>query len=261
MWTELNKLRKKYLDLGIIDSIDYEKFNMMSIVYNSTKIEGCSLDETDTRLLIEKDITAKGKPLKDHLMVKDHYNAFLFIKDQAGKKMKMSVDFIRKVGGFVMKSTGSEISTVLGNFDSSKGDIRLLQVYVDKKYFPDYSKVPTLLSTLCNSINSKIDKIKGEGILKLSADLHYNLVNIHPFADGNGRTSRLFMNYIQMYHNEPLVKIFTEDRLEYINALNETENQNNPEVFREFVCKQQIKFYKAEIRKFKGKDSSFTLLF
>ncbi len=45
---------------------------MISIVYNSTKIEGCSLSENDTKLLLENDITAKGKPLSDHLMVKDH---------------------------------------------------------------------------------------------------------------------------------------------------------------------------------------------
>jgi hypothetical protein len=46
---------------------------MISIVYNSTKIEGCSLDENDSRLLIENNITAKGNPLTDHLMVKDHF--------------------------------------------------------------------------------------------------------------------------------------------------------------------------------------------
>ncbi|OYT14246.1 MAG: cell filamentation protein Fic [Bacteroidetes bacterium 4572_114] len=260
MWDKLNKLRQEYLDLGIINSIDYEKFNMVSIVYNSTKIEGCSLDENDTRMLIEKDITAKGKPLKDHLMVKDHFAAFLFLKHQAKKKRKLSVDFIREVNGLTMKNTGGIINTVLGSFDSSKGDLRLLQVYVEKKYFPDYSKVPKLLTALCESVNNKIDLVKGDGILKLSSDLHYNLVNVHPFADGNGRSSRLFMNYIQMYHNEPLVKIFTEDRKEYIEALNKTEEQDNPEIFRGFICNQQIKFYKAEIRKFKEKDSNFRLI-
>jgi len=260
MWSKLNKLRKEYLDLGIMDAIDYEKFSMISIIYNSTKIEGCSLNENDTRALIEKDITAKGKPLQDHLMVKDHYNAFLFLKAQAAIKRKVSVELIKELGGMVMKSTGSEINTVLGTFDSSKGDLRLVQVYVDKKYFPDYSKIPKLLSSLCELVNAKIDEIEGDGILKLSADIHYNLVNIHPFADGNGRTSRLLMNYIQMYHNEPLIKIFTEDRLEYIDALNRTEEENNPEIFREFICTQQIKFYEAEISKFRKKDSGFSLL-
>jgi len=261
MWNELNKLRQEYFDLGIMDSIAYEKFSMISIVYNSTKIEGCSLDENDTRALIEKDITAKGKPLKDHLMVKDHYHAFRFIKAQAAAKRKLSIGFISEVGGKVMKNTGSKINTILGSFDSSKGNLRLVQVYIDKMYFPDHKKVPDLLAELCNTINSRIDEVKAEDTLKLSADIHYNLVNIHPFADGNGRTSRLFMNYVQMYHSEPLVKIFTEDRTDYIEALNKTEEENNPDIFREFICQQQIKFYNAEIRKFKERGNNFSLLF
>ncbi|MBN2729167.1 MAG: hypothetical protein JXR53_08070 [Bacteroidales bacterium] len=90
MWKELEILRKEYLDLELSEAINYEKFSMISIVYNSTKIEGCSLTENDTQLLLEKDITAKGKPLSDHLMVKDHYAAFMFLKDIAKKKLNSS---------------------------------------------------------------------------------------------------------------------------------------------------------------------------
>jgi Fic family protein len=137
----------------------------------------------------------------------------------------------------------------------------LAQVYVGKKYFPDFSKVPDLLDKLVSFVNSKIDQVSGDDIIKLAADIHYNLVNIHPFGDGNGRTARLLMNYIQMYHGEPLIKVFTEDRAAYINALNETEEKENPEVFREFICRQQIKFLEAELVKFQKKGSGFTMLF
>ena len=95
----------------------------------------------------------------------------------------------------------------------------------------------------------------------MSADLHYNFVNIHPFGDGNGRTARLLMNYIQLYHKEPLIKIFTEDRAEYIDALNETENKEDLDIFRNFICLQQIKFYESELEKFKQRKSGFSLLF
>ena len=81
MWKELELLRKEYLELGLSRAIDYEKFTMISIVYNSTKIEGCSLTENDTKLLLQNDLTAKGKPLSDHMMVKDHFAAFMFLKD------------------------------------------------------------------------------------------------------------------------------------------------------------------------------------
>lgn len=261
MWKELEILRKKYLELGLSDAIDYEKFSMISIIYNSTKIEGCSLTENDTKLLLENDITAKGKPLSDHLMVKDHFSAFIFLKEIAKKKEKISIDFIKQVAELVMKNTGGIVNTMSGTFDTSVGDLRKAQVYVERKYFPDFSKVENLLNKLIDNVNQRIDIVSGNEILKLSADIHYNLVNIHPFGDGNGRTSRLMMNYIQMYHQEPLIKIFTEDRAEYIDALNNTEKLEDISIFRDFICQQQIKFYKAEIDKFKRKDKGFYLMF
>lgn len=99
-----------------MDSVDYEKFCMISIVYHSSKIEGCSLSETDTRVLLENNITAQGKPLTDHLMVKDHYQAFLRIKQDAINKKKLSIDFIQMINALVMNSTGALINTISGNF-------------------------------------------------------------------------------------------------------------------------------------------------
>jgi len=261
MWKELKTLRQQYLDLNLDQVLDYEKFSMISIVYNSTKIEGCSLTETDTRMLLEKDITAKGKPLSDHLMVKDHFEAFQYIKEQASKKRGISIPFIKEIAALVMKNTGGIVNTASGNFDTSKGELRLAQVYVDKKYFPDFRKIEKLLNDLTERINQKLPDVSGNDILKLSADLHYNLVNIHPFGDGNGRVSRLFMNYIQFYHNEPLIKIFSEDRAEYIGALNKTEEEENISIFQDFICSQQIKFFKNEIEKSNLKDRGFNLLF
>ena len=64
-----------------------------------------------------------------------------------------------------------------------------------------------------------------------------------------------------MYHQEPFIKIFTEDRAEYIDVLHKTEELEDISLFRDFICRQQIKFYKAEIKKFKQKDKGFFLLF
>jgi Fic family protein len=157
MWNELKFLREQYINHRIMDSIDYEKFCMISIVYNSSKIEGCSLTETDTKVLLENNITATGKPLTDHLMVKDHYYAFLKIKEDSKIKRELSIDFVKEINANVMKSTGGLISALSGNFDTSKGDLRKSQVYVDKKYFPDFSKVPSLLQELIVSINDRIN--------------------------------------------------------------------------------------------------------
>jgi len=116
MWQELELLRKKYLDLKLNQAINYEKFSMISIVYNSTKIEGCSLTESDTRVLIENEITAKGKPLSDHLMVKDHYTAFQYIKQQALLNRDISIPFIKEVAALVMKNTGGAVREIAFRF-------------------------------------------------------------------------------------------------------------------------------------------------
>ena len=261
MWEQLELLIKEFNNLKIENAIDYKKFSMISIVWHSTKIEGCSLTETDTKVLIDKDITAQGKPLLDHLMVKDHYDALLFIQQEALKKRKLSLDFIQEINRKVMCNTGSCINTALGNFDTSKGDFRLLQVYVEKKYFPNYSKVADLLDNLCTITNKSIENVKGNDIIKLAADVHYNFVNIHPFGDGNGRTARLLMNYIQLFHQQPLIKIFTEDRTEYIDALNHAEEQENIDIFRDFIYRQQIKFLSIEIEKFKKMNTGYSFLF
>jgi len=261
MWDKLKILREEYMNHRIMDAMDYEKSCMISIIYHSSKIEGCSLTETDTRVLIEDNLTAPGKPLTDHLMVKDHYNAFLKIREDAKIKRKLSIDFIKEVNSSVMQSTGGMVNTISGSFDTSKGDARLAQVYVESKYFPDFAKVPELLQQLVEAAASKIDDVKGDEIIRLSADIHYNFVNIHPFGDGNGRTARLLMNYIQLYHKEPLIKIFTEDKAEYIDALNETEKKEDPEIFRNFICRQHIKFLEAELVKFQKKGSGFTMIF
>jgi len=260
MWKELNQLRNKYIEQDLQKALNYEKFCMISIIYHSTKIEGCSLSETDTKVLIENDITSAGKPLSDHLMVKDHYDAFVYIRNEAQNKRNFDLKLIQNANAMVMKNTGGITKTILGDYDTSKGDLRLSQVYVDKKYFPNFIKVPELLSQFFENINERINKVKGIDILKLSADVHYNLVNIHPFGDGNGRTSRLLMNYIQLYHGEPLIKIFTEDRAEYIDALNETEEKQDINIFRNFICQQHIKFYRAELEKYEKLNSKTLLM-
>ncbi len=258
MWDKWQSLRSQYINLNLEEVIDYEKFSMISIVYNSTKIEGCSLSESDTCVLLDKDITAKGKPLSDHLMVKDHYMAFKFIKQQAKEKRQLSKKFLQEVGSLIMKNTGGIVNTISGNFNTSKGDIRLTQVYVDQKYFSDFHKVDALLGELIQNTNQQLNTVKNPNqILKLAADVHYHIVNIHPFGDGNGRTARMFMNYVQLYFNEPLIKIFTEDRSDYIQALNEAENNENIGVFHDFICTQQTKFFNEEVLKYQKMNKGF----
>jgi len=248
---KLKDLRQQYINLGIATTIDFIKFTTMSIVHHSTKIEGCTLDELDTQILLEDGLTAKGKPLLDHLMMEDNYKAFKHARYWAGYKGKVTKDFIQELGAMVMYRTGGIVKTPMGAYDTSIGDLRRSAVRTDSRYFPDWTKVPKLLASMCAFVNSQLDEVQGMETLRLATELHYMFVDIHPFGDGNGRVGRILMNYVQMYHGEPSVKIFAEDRKEYIAALQESDTESCEPLYA-FIVEQQIKFLSAEIEKFEA---------
>ncbi len=117
--------------------------------------------------------------------------------------------------------------------------------------FPDYKKVPKIIDDLCQQVNESIKETKTfEQKCELAYKLHFDFVSIHPFGDGNGRTSRLLMNYIQEYFNLPLSIVFKQDEIKYINALEAARNQDSMKPFNDFMNKQYEKFLKSEIKKF-----------
>jgi Fic family protein len=161
----------------------------------------------------------------------------------------------------VLRTTGGTINSIAGSYDSSKGDFRKSMVHVGNRYFADYKKVPDLVEKLCHTINEQLKTVKSiEDIYNLAFDAHYNLVSIHPFADGNGRTSRLLMNYILAYHRQLLAIIFKEDKAEYFQALEQSRMEESLIPFRKFMYEQQIKQLDNEIKKVKKK-SEIRILF
>ena len=100
-----------------------------------------------------------------------------------------------------------------GSFDSSKGEFRLCGVTagIDGRSYMSYQKVPAKVEELCALLQ---EKQKAVGTFReqyeLSFNAHLNLVTIHPWVDGNGRTARLLMNYIQFCYNLFPTKIFRE---------------------------------------------------
>ena len=191
----------KYKELGLEEAIDYKKFNLFLITNHSTVIEGSSLTEIETQLLLNENITPKGKPLEHSLMTKDHYNALLFTLSLANNKTLITSNILKEISSKTMKLTGSVYDTALGKVDVTKGDLRKMNVVVGKRSFPNYDKVPELLDDFCINLNKMLNDCRDdcEEQLKISFWAHFNLVSIHPFVDGNGRVSRLIMNFVQEY--------------------------------------------------------------
>ncbi len=228
--------------------IDFGKYSYYAITHHSTSIEGSTLTESQVVNLLEYGKPATNKPFDHHLMVVDHFHALQFVVEEAEKKRELSTEFIQEMNALVMKNTGGVVNTVLGNYNIAGGDFRLGTVRAGTRTFPDYKKVPELVTQLCREINEKLKVVQTfEEKSNLAFQVHFRLVSIHPFGDGNGRTSRLLMNYIQAFFGLPLSIVFQQDRIRYINALESSRTKENEKPFFDFMYSQYSKFLKKEI--------------
>ncbi|MBL7867167.1 MAG: Fic family protein [Flavobacterium lindanitolerans] len=189
-------------------------------------------------------IAPEGKSINHVMMVKDHNNALNYILETATLRKPITVELIRFINALVMKNTGSIYNTSLGEVNASNGEFRKGNVSAGGSYFPSYDKVERLLKELVLSLQETIQMISPtdtEKQLNLSFTAHYTLVSIHPFYDGNGRTSRLLMNYIQAYYGLPLGTVFLEDKQEYFTALRKSKSENSIDWISAFMHKEYEK--------------------
>ena len=249
----MEKLIQKYKEIGIDKTIDHDKFNSISIVHHSTVLEGSTLTEVETAILLNDGLTPKGKPLEHSLMVTDHFKALTFVMNKANEQVPISIDIIQEIGGLVLKSTGSVYETIFGRVDASKGEFRKGNVTAGQTYFPNFDKVQKLMDELVLTINEKMKlPLTIEEKLNLSFDAHFNMVSIHPFYDGNGRASRLLMNYIQQYYNLPLAIVHSESKVDYIQSLINTREKEDINIFRKFMKNEYSSQLQTEIDKFEN---------
>lgn len=250
---QINKLLevlKEYQELGISEQIDYQKFYLYSIITHSTAIEGSTVTEIENQLLFDEGITAKGKPMVEQLMNLDLKRAYEQSIRWAREHKPFTVEMLKNLSALVMRNTGSHYSTLMGEFDSSKGDLRLVGVTAGAggRSYMDYRKVPMKLEELCNHINQR-----REALIKSpnAIDAHNILVTIHPWVDGNGRMSRLIMNHLQFEFGLVPAKIIKEDKAQYIKALNESREEEAMAPFQEFMLKEHTQNLRNEILEYR----------
>ncbi|WP_419575188.1 Fic family protein [Ruminococcus sp.] len=211
IWQEIEVLNQEFVRLGISQSVDYEKYYLYSLITHSTAIEGSTLTELDTQLLFDEGVTAKGKPLVYHLMNEDLKKAYELAKEESAQNAEITPVFLQKLNAALMRTTGSVYNVMGGSFDSSKGEFRLCGVTagVGGCSYMSYPKVPAKVEELCSILREKQKNMETfRERYELSFNAHLNLVTVHPWVDGNGRTARLLMNYIQFCHHLFPTKIF-----------------------------------------------------
>lgn len=246
----------EYLSLGINQQLDYEKFYLYSIITHSTAIEGSTVTEIENQLLFDEGIST-NKSMAEQLMNLDlkkaYEQSFIYAKSHAD----FSIELLCKLASLVMKNTGSTYKNIAGEFSSAKGDLRLLNVSAGRggKSYLAWQKVPDRLQAFCNWLNKErknINKKDIQKIYELSFEAHYRIVSIHPWADGNGRMSRLIMNMIQYEAGVIPSIVKKEKRAEYIQSLALSQENGDSSTFVEFMLNHHIENLQKQIAEYKA---------
>ena len=252
MANKLEQLVTRYRELGIDNQIDYEKFYLYSLITHSTAIEGSTITELENQIMFDHGVSLKGKSIEEQNMNLDLKAAYEKAIEHAKQHNPITIDTLISLSALVMKNTGKEYNTALGNFSSARGELRLLNVTagVGGRSYMNYSKVPAKLAEFCEKLNSeraKASTMTVNELYQMSFDAHYNLVTIHPWADGNGRMARLVMNMLQFEFGLIPTKILKEDKEEYIKALVATREDDNLDIFRGFMTSMMEQNLQNEI--------------
>lgn len=255
MKSELEKVLEEYNNLGIQKQLDYDKFYLYSIITHSTAIEGSTVTEIENQLLFDEGISA-NKPMTEQLMNLDLKAAYEQSFVYAKKHTDFSVEMLCNLASLVMKNTGSTYKTIAGEFSSAKGELRLLNVSAGRggKSYLAWQKVNGRLKAFCKWINEERKKINNYDVSKkyeVSFEAHYRIVSIHPWADGNGRMSRLVMNMIQYEAGIVPSIVKKESRAEYIKSLSKSQDEENPTKFIDFMMTHHVQNLRQQIDEYK----------
>ena len=256
--------KRKFLDileehnrLGFQKQIDYNKYYLYSIVTHSTAIEGSTMTEVDNQLLFDEGLTAKGKNIIEQNMNLDLKAAYERSMELAEGHTPFSIGILKHLASLVMRRTGGEVNGLAGSFDSSRGDLRLVNVTAGAggKTYMNFQKVPHKLEDFCREVNERRKELLEDPDIyeqyKLSFIAHLKLVTIHPWVDGNGRMSRLIMNHLQ--HEFGLVpsKVLKENKGDYIEALKKSQEEESEVPFLAFMFEEHARNLQKEIENYK----------
>lgn len=237
---------RRYTASGVEQQLDYQKFYLYSLITNSTAIEGSTVTEVENQLLFDEGIAAKGKSLNEQMMNIDLRDAYLYGFEWAKTGTAYTMEFLCSLSAKVMRRTGAEYSTLGGTFDSSKGELRRCNVSagIGGSSYLSFTKVPIATDYFCKWLNtalSSTDRSDVAACYRLSFEAHYRLVTIHPWVDGNGRTTRLLMNVVQKQLGLVPSIVTKEDKGEYIQALIDSSEKEDSTIIQDVMITQHIK--------------------
>lgn len=212
---------------------EIEKF-AINFTYDTQRIEGSRLSLRETADLLERGITPKAKPIRDVKEAETHKALF---DEMLKTKKDISYSLVLFWHKKLFQDTRPDIA----------GKIREHQVAISGSTFlpPSPVEVYPLLQDFLKWYGASKAKLHP---VVLAALIHLKFVTIHPFADGNGRISRLMMNFILLRKNYPLLNIHYEGRAGYYTALERAQTKNMDFIFVQWFIKKYIKEHKRLLR-------------
>ncbi|MFV9631399.1 MAG: Fic family protein [Methanosarcinales archaeon] len=207
---------------------------IIRFTYDTNRIEGSTLTLRETADLLEKGITPGTRPLSDVKEAESHMNVFYEMLEYTKDLSLNTVLYFHKK---LFKSTKSDIA----------GIIRSHQVAISgSKFMPPF---PAEIYPLLMDFFKLYDRNKKKtNPVELAAVVHLKLVTIHPFSDGNGRISRLMMNFILHRHGYPMLNIPYEKRRGYYNALEKAQIKKDDTLFLQWFFRRYEKEHRRYLK-------------
>ena len=187
--------------------------------YHSNAIEGNTLTLLETKVVLEG-ITVGGKALREHFEAINHRDAILYVEDIINKQEPFSEWQIRNIHQLILKNID----------DENAGRYRQQNVLISGATTnpPDHTLLNEKMAQFIDWYNAEAHNLHP---VERAAKVHADFVGIHPFVDGNGRTSRLLMNLELLKAGYPPCVITVENRLAYYEALDQWMAYGNAQPF------------------------------
>ncbi|MBU4370775.1 MAG: Fic family protein [Proteobacteria bacterium] len=222
---------RRPLDAHMLKQV--REYFRIGMAYSSNALEGNSLTETETKIVIEDGIAIGGKPVRDHLEALGHSEAYdrLF---RLAKNQEITEANVKELHRLFYYRIDAK----------QAGKYRKRRVIITGTDFipPAPERIPDLMESFIAGLSEARAK---HHPVEFCAIIHRELVTIHPFIDGNGRAARLLMNLALLQAGYPLAIIPPILRRDYLDTLNKTHKGNDGPfiTFIAGVCYESTKEY------------------
>lgn len=217
-YKEIEKLLAKLKEIKKnINFADIEEEQKIEFTSASTQLEGNTFTLEESKELLLHDIVPQDKKLKEANEVKNYYAAVSYLFNHLGQSI--SIDYIMDLHRIIIFNLG-----VTEGVRATSVSIKGNPFYKVSHFSEIYPK----LDGLCKKINEFLAKKRSvKETTEFATFVHNEFQHIHPFEDGNSRTTRLLWNYVLMRNGFPLINIYTNTREEYLSLTKLTRERND----------------------------------